>query len=83
MTACQLGYGTNAAEDQTANDTQYNTLVAQFKSGYSSAQGSTINLTATNISQHQQISALQMQVLQSTNNVEHVTYCLSVQHTTM
>ena len=62
----------NAAEE-AAEDMQYNQLVAQFASGQAASQGSITNLTATNASQQQQITALQSQ-LQSTNSVAQVIY---------
>ena len=70
------------ATEDTAEDAQYNQLVAKFASGHPASQGSIANLTATNTVQHHQIMALQAQ-LQSANSVAQVIYVPPVQHPTM
>ena len=67
-----------SATEGAAEDAQYNQLVAQFVSGHAALQGSIANLTATNTVQHQQITALQLQ-LQSANSVAQVMYAPPVQ----
>ena len=46
--------------EEAVSGAQYNVLVAQFAAGHTTAQGSIVNLTATNATQQQNIATLQM-----------------------
>ena len=71
----------NAAE-KAAEDAQYNQPVAQFALGHAASQGSIANLTTTNATQEQKITALQSQ-LQSANSVAQVMYAPPIQQPMM
>ena len=73
VSSVQKGYGIKAVEEAD-NDAQYNVSAALFATCHEGAQGSIVNLTATNAVQQQQIAVLFMLVAQSAKNAEQVIY---------
>ena len=73
MSSQQAGYGMKVKkEQQAADNTQYNQLVAQFTLGHTASQGSVANITVTNAAEQQKITTLQQQLANSAAQVMYM-----------